>query len=368
MSEINSKLLNLNKTDYGSSTLILGQDPGLGDTIYKPHQDIWDLYKTLKTQDWDENEWDYGTCRSEFQRDVGGMASMMIKQLAWQWEADTAASRSILGVFGPFISSSELFAAWTQVTQNENVHWSTYAEIVRMSFDDPKVVMDEVTKNQAALDRLTITGKVLSDTYVTSHKYALGMVENNQETYDQAMLGIAALYILERLQFMASFAITFSICEQDMFIPIGKAVQKIAMDEFEIHTELDRLIFQKELPTERGQAFLAKNREFLGKMIDDALVGERDFLDYLHEEGESVPGVTKEMFFEWSKFNAREIYHVFGAQSSFELPTRNPLKFMESWLDLDSIQAAPMEEQNAQYRVNVMQRDDDEASFDSFDF
>lgn len=368
MSEINSKLLNLEKTDYGSTALILGQDPGLGDTIHKPHQDIWDLYKTLKSQDWDENEWDYGTCRTEFQRDVGGMASMMIKQLAWQWEADTTASRSILGVFGPFISSSELYAAWTQVTQNENVHWSTYSEIVRMAFDDPNTVLDEVTKNQAALDRLTITGEVLSKTYDLSHKYALGMVENNQETYNQVMLGIAALYILERLQFMASFAITFAICEQDMFIPIGKAVQKIAMDEFEIHTELDRLIFKKELQTPRGKAFLETHREFIGKMVDDAVAGEGEFLDYLHSEGESIPGVTRDMFFEWALFNAKEIYGVFGAPAGYRLPERNPLKFMESWLDLDSMQAAPMEEQNAQYRVNVMQRDDDDADFDEFDF
>lgn len=365
---INSKILNLEKDDYGSNALILGQDPGLGDTIHKPHQDIWDLYKTLKSQDWDENEFDYGTCRDEFERDVGGMASMMIKQLSWQWEADTVASKSILGVFGPFISSSELFAAWAQVTQNENVHWSTYSEIVRMSFDDPNVVLDQVIENHDALDRLTITGKVLSDTYTVAHQYALGQVENNQDTYNQAMLGIAALYLLERVQFMASFAITFAICEQGIFVPIGKGVQKIAVDEFEVHTELDRMIFRKEFETERGRKFLEDHRHTLKAMIDDTVEGEFEFLRYSHEDGESVPGVTEEMFRQWVLFNAQEAYNLFGVECEYDIPTKNPLRFMADWLDLDKFQASPMEEQNGQYRVNVMQRDDTTEDFDDFDF
>ena len=45
------------------------------------------------------------------------------------------------------------------------------------------------------------------------------------------------LLFLERLQFMASFAVTFTICSTGLFQSIGTAVQKICQDELEIHAE-----------------------------------------------------------------------------------------------------------------------------------
>lgn len=363
MSEINSKLFNVNKSDYGNTALFLAEDPGLGDTINRPHPDIWDLYKTLKSQDWDEHEWNYSTCRDDFVDNLNGMGDLMIAQIAWQWEADTTASRSILGVFGPFIANSELFAAWSMITHNENVHWSTYSEIVRMSFDDPREVIDEVTQMHEALDRLTITGKVLSETYTLSHRYALGEVENDQETYNQVLLGVAALYLLERVQFMASFAITFGITDQDLFLPIGKAVQKIAMDEYEIHTELDRLIFQKEFQTDRGKAFLAEHRHTVEEMIDDTVQGEFEFLAYVYDHKGTIPGVTLEMLYDWVRFMTIEVREVFGLPLPENTPKQNPLPYMADWLDLDRFQDSPMEEQSAQYRTGVLVNDDDDEDF-----
>ena len=57
-SALPAKIFNTGKTDHTTPQIILGDEPGLFDTINKSHPALWKLYKTLKGQDWDENEFD----------------------------------------------------------------------------------------------------------------------------------------------------------------------------------------------------------------------------------------------------------------------------------------------------------------------
>ena len=51
-------------------------------------------------------------------------------------------------------------------------------------------------------------------------------------------------------------------------------------------------------------------------------------------------------------------------QVSFPIITENPLKYMESWLNMSKVQASNQEEDTAQYKVGVMKRDDENEVFD----
>lgn len=363
MTQIDSKIFNTQKRDYANTPLLLGEEPGLGDTIHKQHREIWDLYKTLKSQDWDENEWGFAACNSEFKTCSRSVYDMMIKQLAWQWEADSLASRSILSVMGPFISSSELSAAWSEVTTNEVVHWATYSEIVRASFDNPRVVLDEVLAINEAFDRSNVIADIMAESHKVAHDYANGYVENNQSTYNAAYMYVVALYALERLQFMSSFAVTFGICDTGIFMPIGKAVQKIAMDEFEIHSELDRLVLKTEHQNARGQEAYKQCHARIQQAIDQVVEDEFAWIDYLYSDGRQLVGITPEALKKWVLFNAAEIYNFFRLERPYTFPRKNPFKFMENWLNLDKMQASPQEQQNGQYRVNVIRRDDADQEF-----
>ena len=147
---LETTVFNISKTlaEYKNTPLFFGAEPGLFDTVNKQYPQIWALYKEMKSLDWDENEFDYSQCNSDFKNCDTSVSEMMIRTLAWQWEADSVASRSIIACFMPFISSSELFAAWCRISDNEVVHSSTYSEIVRMSFDDPTRVLGDVLNIQ----------------------------------------------------------------------------------------------------------------------------------------------------------------------------------------------------------------------------
>ncbi|MBV2162730.1 MAG: ribonucleotide-diphosphate reductase subunit beta [Comamonas sp.] len=358
-------VFNYDKTDYEKPLLLLGQRPGLFDTVNRHYPEIWKLYKAQKSLDWDENEFDYSSCNADFKSCSRATYDMMIKTLAWQWEADSVASRAIAPVLAPFITSSELWAAWQRISDNEVVHAATYSEIVRNSFDDPSVILDEILRVQEAHDRLGEVARAFAEGYEASHKYAIGQLPNDQATYNAVFMTIVALLCMERIQFMASFAVTFAICDTGLFQPIGKAIQKIAQDELEIHVELDRAVLLNELKTERGQTAFAQCRASIEKMIEEVVDSELRWIDYLFSEGRELVGMNADRLSAWTLYCAKDVYQLFGLTTDkYQLPAHNPLKFMEKWLNISKTQASPQEQDIAAYKVGVMRRTDENQVFD----
>jgi ribonucleoside-diphosphate reductase beta chain len=362
---IDKNVFNTEKTDYEKPKLLLGeQESGLFDTINKHYPTIWSTYKTQKSLDWDENEFDYSSCNVEFKTCSASVYEIMIKTLAWQWEADSVASRSIAPVMAPFITSSELWAAIQRISDNEVLHSATYSEIVRSSFDDPSEIIEEVLKVEQAMARMTSVSRVFSEAYKASHMYALGMIENDQDTYNKAFMVFVALLCLERIQFASSFAVTFAICDTGMFAPIGKAVQKIAQDELEVHAEFDKRVLTEELKTERGKIAMEQCAEQIKSLVDEVVQSELDWNGYLFSEGRELVGVTNSLCNQWALFCSKPVYSFLKIKSEHTLPKSNPLKFMENWLDISKTQASPQEQDNGQYKVSIMRRDDEDQDFD----
>jgi len=360
-----ANVFNYEKTDYEKPLLFLGEKQGLFDTINRHYPRIWELYKTQKSLDWDENEFDYSSCNADFKKASRSTYDMMIKTLAWQWEADSVASRAIAPVLAPFITSSELWAAWQRISDNEVIHAATYSEIVRNSFDDPSVIIDEILRVQEAHERLARVVNAFAEGFKASHLYALEQLPNDQETYNAIFMMVVALYCMERIQFMASFAVTFAICDTGMFQPIGKSIQKIAQDELEIHAELDRAVLQNELETARGQIAFAQKREAIEQLIAEVVDSELTWIEYLFSEGRELVGMNAERLAAWTRYCAKDVYQTLGIETDrYEFPKANPLKFMEKWLNISKTQASPQEQDIAAYKVGVMRRNDEGVIFD----
>lgn len=360
---IDSKILNTANLK-GNQTILLGEDIGLLDTVNKNFPEIWSIYKEMKSLDWDENEFNYSSCNQDFKTCSKDTYDAMIKTLAWQWEADSVAAKTIFPVMAPFLSSTEAMAAWAEISKNEVVHNLTYSEIVRNSFDNPEEVIKEILSVDEAISRLSIVGEVMHKAYTTSHKYALGLVENNQDTYNDAFMFVVALLVLERLQFMSSFAVTFAVADTGLFQPIGKAVQKIAQDELEVHVKMGKVVLTHEMKTERGMVAMKQLKPTIKKLIDEVLNQEIEWSLYALPEGKELVGLTANHLIEWNKFNARDLYKFFDIEPDMKLPAKNPLKFMERWLNIGKTQPSPQEQDVAQYRVSILRRDDEGEQFD----
>lgn len=362
---VDNKIFNTEKSLEGYSTpsLFFGEAPGLFDTINKRFPNIWALYKEMKSLDWSEDEFDYSQCNVDFKTCDPDTADMMIKTLAWQWEADSVASRSIVMTLAPFITSSEYWAAVSRVSDNEIIHAATYSEIVRMSFDNPHEVLSDILAVKEAVARLETIAEVFNQGREAGMSFTLGKDKVTQELYNKVYLTVVALLLLERIQFMASFAITFTIGGSGIFQPICKAVQKIAQDELEVHAELDKEVIRVEHQTTMGAIAREQTRDIVSKMFHEVVESELTWLDYLFE-GRALIGTNKEIVKKWVLFNAKDVAHFLNIETEYKFPKTNPMPHMENWLNMNKHQAAPQEQDLAQYKVNIIVNDDTNAKFD----
>lgn len=344
----------LTAQEYGAQPLFFGKSPGLFDTIHKQYPTIWALYKEMKSLDWDENEFDYTTCLKDFETCDPVVAWMMIRTLAWQWEQDSVAARSVAPVLASFITAPELWAAYQRVSDNELVHAATYSEIVRMSFVDPKKVLTEILEVGESLQRMDTVSRVLADLYEASHDWANRRIPYSQELYNKVYVGIATIFAMERIQFMASFAITFTICGMNLFQSIGTAVQKIAQDELEVHVQLAKEVLRIENETERGRIAAEQTRDTMTKVIDEIITSEMAWLDYMFADSRSLPGTNRDRCGDWVLFNAKDPVATLGISlPQYKFPDKNPMPHLEPWLNMNKTQRAPQEQDLAQYKVGV---------------
>ncbi|MCY1291037.1 Ribonucleoside-diphosphate reductase 1 subunit beta [compost metagenome] len=358
-------IFNAAKTDYDKSTLFLGQQAGLLDTVNSHHPELWDYYRSLRGLDWDTHEFDFSPCLLEFKNADPGIAQAMIQNLGWQWEGDSVAANSIMAVMCHFVTDSGLKTVWDQIVANENLHATTYSEIVRYSFDSPNNVLSEVLGVKESLARMEMIGKVMGESRMVGLKVSMGLIpRDSKEAYRAAFMFTVALFMLERVGFMGSFAVTGAIAQTGQFMPICKAVQRIAQDEAEVHVNVGRYVLTHELSTPRGRECWKENRQVIDDMLMEVRASEMRWRNFQRDSGSVVPGVGWDEIGSYISFNVADACDVLERPVDFKAPLDNPLLYMGKWLDVSATQASPQEQDNGQYRVNVVKHDDDGRIFD----
>lgn len=356
------RIFNINKTDYDKPELFLGQAGGLLDTIHRAYPDLFRLYEELKASDWKHDEFDYSLCVAQFKTCKPSIYRMMIRTLAWQWEGDSTAARGLADVLIPLCTATETRVGYGRIIDNENLHALTYSEIVRGSFEDPSTILNEILSVRESHGRMSVVGEIFERGRLASLEWQTTSVRT-PEIEQAVVLMICAIYLLERVQFMASFAVTFAICELQLFEPIGSAVQIICRDEYTNHVPFAEAVFRHLIATPWGAAAFQAVRPLLIKAMVELLTNEMAWVDYLHSDGDELPGVTPQKLKEWSLYNGRTVAVSFGILQEVEtqlgvtMPTALPLNYMRDWIDINEKQASPQEQDNNQYLVNTVSTD-----------
>lgn len=352
-------IFNAEKVDYGDARLFLGEPSGLLDTVNDPHPKLWDFWRSLRSLDWDTNEFDFSPCLLEFKQGDPMVAQAMIQNLGWQWEGDTMAANSIMAVGNHFVTNSALKVIWDQIVANENLHSTTYSEIVRYSFDSPNEVLNDVLGVKDAMARMETIGRVMGESYRTGLKVSLGIIDrNSDEAYSAAFLFTVALFLLERVHFMGSFAVTGGIAQTGAYMPICKAVQRIAQDEAEVHVNVGKYIIQYEMSTPRGRACWKSHRQVIDDMCAEVMTSEMRWRNFQRDSGSIIPGVGWDEIGQYIRYNVADAMDLLERPVDFKAPLEMPLPYMTKWLDVAATQASPQEQDNGQYRVNVVRHDD----------
>jgi ribonucleoside-diphosphate reductase beta chain len=100
-------------------------------------------------------------------------------------------------------------------------------------------------------------------------------------------------------------------------------------------------------------------------MIEEIVSSEMEWNGYVFDGGNRVQvGLNEDVLNQWNLFCSKDVFNFFKLPSNHTMPRKNPLRFMEQWLNISKTQASPQEEQNGQYRVGTMRRDDENEEFD----
>jgi len=342
---------------YKQSPLFLGDYLGLHDTIHQPYPVFENLYQRMVKANW--VEWEVPMTPaivSEYASLPEDAQFLMFATLAWQWEADTLASRSILSGFSPFITNSELLRVWALITSNEFTHAATYSHVVKSMFNDSEGALEKIVKIKENFARMDKVMSVMQTLSKEGCKYALGVVRNDQSLYNTVILGVAALFLMERIQFMASFAITNVICANGLLQPVKLLVQKIAQDELNIHVQVDKAVIAIEKGTERGSIAFAQLSNEIEQLFAEVVQAELQNARFLFNNGgRNIAGLSLPKLERWIMFCAKDAYTILGLTSTWSFPDENPMPDMNLFTNVGSIDSAPQEIPPPVYLLNSIQ-------------
>jgi len=368
-------LLNFDNDNNSSGfyPLFLGEDLGFADEINITYPEIDRIYKKQRSAYWLEDEFSFEQDRvdlleaPEYERDV------MVLNLLAQWALDSLASRSIIETFGPFISNNELHNWFLVQTYFESVHAATYSKIIRNCFVDGNDVLERGKKNLEVFGRCKSIAQVFQTLNRVGAEYTLGLFGRNEEEIriikGIILKGVAALYGLEQISFMSSFACTFALVESGRYQGIGKAVGSILADEA-FHSEGDGIVFGSMFKESEYGAIFEENKADINTIFDDIVQQEYNWAEYVFSEGRKVLGLNEALLKEYAAWSSIQCYQTLGLEWDVERfgeqPKQNPLPFMDHYFDRDSIQNANQEIENNNYRVG--QVEDDIMDDEIFDF
>lgn len=356
--------------EYENVTLFGNGDVGLLDTVNKKFPEIFKLYKEMKSLDWDELEFDFTQCLTDFEKAPKDVTEMMVKTIMWQWETDSVASQCPAVIIAPYEPCTELWETELRIDDNESVHGNTYSEIVRMGFPVPKEVLRTMLQKTEAHKRLEVVGRVLKGikqkSIILAYKKEFNGYVVTEDDYLEDMIKFYfTLFCLERIQFMDSFGVTFIIAQSGWYQAIGQAVKKICQDEYEVHAEFRKEVVKKLISTTKGKEVFERIKPQLVEILEEVTDSEIRWTveDLFENDNKTLVGTNSKLMTQWCLFNAKAAANSFGLKTKYTFPKNNPMPILEDWINMNKQQSAPQEQDNPAYKMNVVEVDDEEIIF-----
>lgn len=350
----------------GKYPLFLGEPLGLLDTVNTAYSRLYDLYKLQKSIDWDENEVNLDQSRLDMDSCPKETRDIMLNNLAFQAELDGVAARGMAPLLAPFITNTEFWLGVSKISEVENLHAISYTTIIRNTVKNKEEFFELAVKNEELFDRATTVMSVLDELQIAGARYILDPEFTSRRELQKMLLkAYIAIYCLERLQFMSSFAATFAIGESGLMVGIAKIVAKIAQDE-QLHAAFDEEVIKILLSDTEWRSVYEEIKPSAQKIVDEVMSQELDWNKYLFSNGRKIVGLNEKLLGEQVKYNGQTVYAFLGLDNPYEVIKEEPLSWMKQWLDISQFQFAAQEGDLIDYAMNVVNNDiSDEEDFDT---
>lgn len=303
---------------------------------------------------------------------------IFISNLKYQTLLDSVQGRSPNIALLPVVSLPEL-ETWIETWSfSETVHSRSYTHIIRNIVTDPSIVFEDIIRNEEITRRAISVTKHYDEFIAYSNYYSQlgeGTHRINNETININLYDLkkrlyrvmVSVNVLEAIRFYVSFACSFAFAERAKMEGNAKIIKLIARDEA-LHLTGTQHILQLMAQGKDDPEFAQVAQDCKQDVVDifaEAAQQEKEWADYLFKDG-SMIGLNKDILCQYVEYISNQRISALGFEPLFEKRS-NPLPWINTWLNSDSVQVAPQETEISSYLVGAIDSEVDTEDFGDFD-
>lgn len=327
----------------GHYPLFLGDSKGFADTINNPYPQLEKYFQTQQAFHWNEFEVDLTEDRQNMLTAPKGTVDLMVKTILWQSLVDSVAARSISGVLMDYVSNPTLEGLYNIIAYFESIHSRTYLHIIKQTFVDPNDSLTQGYQDMDIMGRSEVLRNAFDDLLNTP--FDAPQRDKRKALYK----ALVAMYMLESLNFMASFAITFGIAETGIFQGISQNVSMICRDEM-LHAKVGKSVLEIEM--QEHPDIFEELKPQTDAIFWEIVNREHIWTDKLFSEGRYCPNINAERIKRYVNYAAGPVAETLDIDFSKHAVDSNPCSYMDDYTDSSNVQVAPQELQLSAYLVN----------------
>ena len=327
---------------------------------------------------WRPDEIDLAKDRADYQSLSDSEKHIFISNLKYQILLDSVQGRAPSLALAPVSSLPELETWINTWNFSETIHAQSYTHIIRNIVTDPGVIFDTIVVNEEILKRADSISRYYDDLIKYTELYNLfgeGTHRLNGEDVvvdlkclkKKLYLCLVCVNILEGIRFYVSFACSFAFAERKLMVGNAKVISLVCRDEALHLTGTQHIInLLSRGADDQDFARIAKEcTEEVEKLFEEAAQQEKDWADYLFKDG-SMIGLNREIMHRYIEYITNERAKAISVRLPFEV-TKNPIPWINQWLQSDNVQVAPQELEITSYLVGQIDSNILETDFNTFE-
>ena len=233
---------NRNKNDIMKEPMFFGQNVNVSRFDKQKYAIFEKLTERQLSFFWRPEEIDATQMMDEYNGLKENEKHIFISNLKYQTLLDSVQGRSPNVALLPVVSLPEL-ETWIETWSFfETIHSRSYTHIIRNSFADPSIVLDDIVVNEHILARAKDIAKYYDDFiiqmqilqsqgtgtyYIDGEEKAINLRNIKRSLY----LCMNSIYALEAIRFYVSFACSFAFGERELLDANARIIKLISRDE-----------------------------------------------------------------------------------------------------------------------------------------
>lgn len=328
---------------------------------------------------WQPQEVDLSKDKIDFAKLTKQEQHIFTSNLKRQILLDSVQGRAPNTVLGPIASLPEwenFITTWAFF--EGSIHSRSYTHIIRNVYANPSVVFDEITSIQEIIDCADDISRYYDELDVYNKQVALFgygthnlngevVVLEEYEHKKKVWLCVNSINILEAVRFYVSFACSFAFGENKIMEGNAKIIRFISRDE-NLHmaaTQMILRLMKREDPD--FEKIAVECHDEVQGMFMSAIKQEEDWADYLFKDG-SMIGLNAEILKQYTRYIGAIRMKKVDITVPYTPVAKNPIPWMDSWIESSTVQVAPQEVEVSSYVVGGISNEISDDSFDDLDF